>query len=84
MFRITKQSLYNRTGKELSIEEREDIMMLVLNEQEKELLISEIEVKVLPDLRCQIGSRVPKEIRDDLKRDKDILLRIVEKLKTSC
>ena len=58
-------------------------MMLEINEQEKEVLISQIEVMVLPELRCQIGSRVPKDIRDDLKKDKMTLVSIVEKLKAS-
>jgi len=58
-------------------------MKVELNEQEKELLISEIEVKVLPELRCQIGSRVRKEIRDDLKQDKIALVSIVERLKAA-
>jgi len=57
--------------------------MLEINEQEKEVLISQIEVMVLPELRCQIGSRVPKDIRDDLKKDKMTLVSIVEKLKAS-
>jgi hypothetical protein len=59
-------------------------MIVELNEQEKDLLISEIEVNVLPELRCQIGSGVRKEIRDDLKLDKVTLIRIVEKLKAAC
>ena len=58
-------------------------MILEINEQEKEILISQIEVMVLPELRCQIGSRVPKDIRDDLKKDKMTLVSIVEKLKAS-
>jgi DNA-binding MarR family transcriptional regulator len=57
--------------------------MLEINEQEKEVLISQLEVMVLPELRCQIGSRVPKDIRDDLKKDKMTLVNIVEKLKAS-
>jgi len=58
-------------------------MIVELDQQEKDLLISEIEVMVLPELRCQIGSRVPKEIRDDLKKDKDSLISIVERLKAA-
>jgi DNA-binding MarR family transcriptional regulator len=69
--------------KEACIQERNAIMMLEINEQEKEILISQLEVMVLPELRCQIGSRVPKDIRDDLKKDKMMLVSIVEKLKAS-
>jgi hypothetical protein len=69
--------------KEAYVQERNDTMMLEINEQEKEVLISQLEVMVLPELRCQIGSRVPKDIRDDLKKDKMMLVSIVEKLKAS-
>ena len=65
------------------VQKGEAIMMLEINEQEKELLISQLEIMVLPELRCQIGSRVRKEIRDDLKKDKSTLVSIVEKLKAS-
>ena len=65
------------------MQERNAVMILEINEQEKEILISQIEVMVLPELRCQIGSRVPKDIRDDLKKDKMTLVSIVEKLKAS-
>ena len=58
-------------------------MIVELDQQEKDLLISEIEVMVLPELRCQIGSRVRKEIRDDLKKDKDSLISIVKRLKAA-
>jgi hypothetical protein len=69
--------------KEACVQERNAVMILEINEQEKEILISQIEVMVLPELRCQIGSRVPKDIRDDLKKDKMTLVSIVEKLKAS-
>jgi len=59
-------------------------MVIEITEKEKELLISEIEAKVLPDLRCQIGSRVRKEIRDELKKEKVLLVSIVEKLRAAC
>jgi len=56
-------------------------MMIELNDKERELLVQQIEVMILPELRCQIGSRVRKELRDELKHEKVVLTQILEKLK---
>jgi len=56
-------------------------MMIELNDNERELLVHQIEVMILPELRCQIGSRVRKELRDEMKQEKVVLTQILEKLK---
>jgi hypothetical protein len=58
-------------------------MVFELNDTEKELLISQIEVMILPELRCQIGSGIRKVLRDELKKDKIALTNILEKLKAT-
>lgn len=57
-------------------------MVIELNAQERNFLIDQLEVMILPELRCQIGSGIRKELRDDLKKEKEILVNIIEKLKT--
>jgi hypothetical protein len=56
-------------------------MVIELNIQERNFLIDQLEVMILPELRCQIGSGIRKELRDDLKKEKEILVNIIEKLK---
>jgi len=56
-------------------------MMIELNDNERELLVHQIEVMILPELRCQIGSGVRKELRDEMKHEKVVLTQILEKLK---
>jgi len=58
-------------------------MVVEFNHTERELLISQLEVMILPELRCQIGSRIRKELRDELKKDKVMLTEILEKLKAT-
>jgi hypothetical protein len=57
-------------------------MVIELNIQERNFLIDQLEVMILPELRCQIGSGIRKELRDDLKKEKEILVNIIEKLRT--
>lgn len=58
-------------------------MVVEFNHTERELLISQLEVMILPELRCQIGSGIRKELRDELKKDKVMLTEILEKLKAT-
>jgi len=58
-------------------------MVVEFNHTERELLISQLEVMILPELRCQIGSGIRKELRDELKKDKLMLTEILEKLKAT-
>jgi len=57
-------------------------MVVELTVQEKNLLINHLEDMILPELRCQIGSRGRKDLRDVLKKEKETLINIIEKLKT--
>jgi hypothetical protein len=57
-------------------------MVVELTVQEKNLLINHLEDMILPELRCQIGSGIRKDLRDVLKKEKEILINIIEKLKT--
>jgi len=56
-------------------------MIIELNDKERDLLVQQIEVMILPELRCQIGSRVRKELRDEMKHEKVVLTQILVKLK---
>jgi hypothetical protein len=58
-------------------------MVVELNHLERDFLISQLEVMILPELRCQIGSGVRKELRDELKREKAALVEILQKLKSA-
>ena len=57
-------------------------MVVELTVQERNLLINQLEDMILPELRCQIGSGIRKDLRDVLKKEKETLINIVEKLKT--
>jgi len=57
-------------------------MGIELNVQERDLLINQLEDMILPELRCQIGSGVRKDLRDVLKKEKEMLINIIDKLKT--
>jgi len=58
-------------------------MVVELNHRERDLLVTQLEVMIIPELRCEIASGMPKELRDELKREKATLTQIVEKLKTA-
>jgi|APDOM4702015191_1054821.scaffolds.fasta_scaffold1103242_1 hypothetical protein len=58
-------------------------MVVELNHTERELLITQLEVMILPELRCQIGSGVRKELRDEMKKEKVALTDILQKLKAA-
>jgi len=57
-------------------------MGIDLTVQERNLLVNQLEDLILPELRCQIGSGIRKDLRDVLKKEKEILMNIIEKLKT--
>jgi len=58
-------------------------MVVELNYKERDLLVTQLEVMIIPELRCEIASGMPKELRDELKREKIVLTHIVEKLKNA-
>jgi hypothetical protein len=58
-------------------------MVVELNHLERDFLINQLEVMILPELRCQIGSGVRKELRDELKKEKAALVEILQKLKSA-
>ncbi len=57
-------------------------MIIDLKPQERQLLITELE-SILPELRGFIASGVKKDLRDELKKDKETLIEILNKLKTA-
>jgi len=58
-------------------------MVVELNPKERDLLVIQLEVMIIPELRCEIASGVPKELSDELKQEKALLTQILEKLKTA-
>lgn len=58
-------------------------MVVDLNHTERDILITQLEVMILPELRCQIGSGVRKELRDEMKKEKVALTEILGKLKAA-
>ncbi len=55
-------------------------MKVELEPKEVELLVCELET-IIPELRGLIASGMRKELRDDIKKDKFMLMDILEKLK---
>lgn len=55
--------------------------ILELNPKEKELLITELEKYVIPELRGDIASGMRKDLREELKGEEGTLKGIIEKLK---
>jgi hypothetical protein len=55
-------------------------MKVELEPKERDLLVVELE-SIIPELRGLIASGMRKELRDDLKKDKVILMDVLEKLK---
>ncbi len=55
-------------------------MKLDLDPKEIDLLISELEA-IIPELRGVIASGVKKDLKDELKKDKLMLMDILEKLR---
>ena len=56
-------------------------MIVNLDEKERELLVTELERSIIPDLREFIASGLRKTHRDELKKDEDTLKHLLEKLK---
>jgi hypothetical protein len=55
-------------------------MKVELDKKEVDLLVSELE-SIIPELRGLIASGMRKNLRDDIRKDKVMLLEIVQKLK---
>ncbi len=55
-------------------------MKLDLKPQERDLLVTELE-SIIPELRGVIASGVQKDLRDEMKKDKEMLIEILDKLK---
>jgi hypothetical protein len=58
-------------------------MVVELNPKERDLLITQLEIMIIPELRCEIASGMPKALSDELKQEKAVLTKILEKLKTA-
>jgi hypothetical protein len=56
-------------------------MIIDLNPKEKELLITELEKNIIPELRGEITSGGRKAFRDVLKKDEEVFKEILNKLK---
>jgi hypothetical protein len=56
-------------------------MIIDLNKKERDLLVTELEKSIIPELRGIIASGMRKVDRDDLKEDEVALKTILEKLK---
>ena len=55
-------------------------MKLELKLKERDLLVTELE-SIIPELRGIIASGGRKEHRDEIRKDKEVLMKILEKLK---
>jgi len=55
-------------------------MQINLEPKERDLLITELE-SILPELRGMIASGIRKDLRDEMKVDKEVLYEILDKLK---
>lgn len=55
-------------------------MKIELKPRERDLLVTELE-SIIPELRGIIASGVKKDLRDELKEDKNVLMEILDKLK---
>jgi hypothetical protein len=58
-------------------------MVVELNPKERDLLITQLEIMIIPELRCEIASGMPKTLSDELKQEKAALTKILEKLKAA-
>jgi hypothetical protein len=56
-------------------------MIINLDTNEKELLETELEISVIPELRNEIASGGRKELRDSLKKNEEVFKGLLEKLK---
>jgi len=56
-------------------------MIIDLNKKERDLLVTELEKSIIPELRGIIASGMRKVDRDDLKEDEVALKAVLEKLK---
>ncbi len=57
------------------------MMIIELNPKEKELLVTELEKTIIPELRGEIASGMRKELREEFKKDEEVLKNVLEKLK---
>lgn len=69
-----KQLVFSVRGRKVRI------MKVELKPREKELLITELE-HIIPELGGVIASGVRKDLRDEMKKERDMLRDILEKLK---
>lgn len=56
-------------------------MIVNLDKKERDLLVTELEKSIIPELRGVIASGMKKVDRDELKEDEEVLKRALEKLK---
>lgn len=56
-------------------------MLVNLEKKERDLLVTELEKSIIPELRGIIASGLRKDDRDDLKEDEAALKNVLEKLK---
>ncbi len=56
-------------------------MIVNLDPKEKDLLVNELEVSIIPDLRIEITSGGRKEFRDMLKKNEEVFKGLLDKLK---
>ncbi len=56
-------------------------MIVNLEKKERDLLVTELEKSIIPELRGIIASGLRKDDRDDLKEDEVALKNVLEKLK---
>lgn len=56
-------------------------MNINLDKNEKELLETELEISIIPELRNEIASGGRKELRDSLKVNEEVFKGLLEKLK---
>jgi hypothetical protein len=56
-------------------------MIVDLNPKERDLLVNELEKTIIPELRGEIASGMRKDLREELKKDEEVLKSVLEKLK---
>jgi len=75
--------LKNRGGKNVK-GKRRTVMIIDLNKKERDLLVTELEKSISPELRGIVasGMRMRKTDQDDLKKEDEVALKnVLEKLK---
>ena len=56
-------------------------MIIDLKKEERDLLVTELEMNIIPELRAEVSSGGRKAFRDYLKKDEEVFKELLSKLK---